>query len=288
MDVLDFSDYQESGRYYAGSERKAGVVTPDSSFYMLKFPKKTAFGKSVSHVSEHVGSSIFRLSGMSAQETYLGMYHGEEVVACKDFNVEGAQFVPFNEVGESTLEEDKESYQYDYEDIMRMLRDNTKLTDVGETITVFWRMYVLDALIGNFDRHGSNWGFVKKEGKYSIAPVFDNGSCLFPRLMEGGSLMDVLNSEEEMKKRVYEFPTSQVKMDGKKSSYYQVISSCKYEECNAAVAWVIDRLDMGKVYELLESLPFVTDLRKRFYHEMLDLRYELILMDAYRKLGGSF
>lgn len=285
--MLDFSDYQESGKYYAGSERKVGITTSDGTCYMLKFPKKTAFGKSVSHVSEHVGSSIFRLVGMSAQETCLGMYCGEEVVACKDFNVKGAQFVPFNEVGESTLEEDKESYQYDYEDIMRMLRENTKLTDVEETIAVFWRMYVLDALIGNFDRHGSNWGFVKKGGKYFIAPMFDNGSCLFPRLMEGGSLEDVLNSAEEMKKRVYEFPTSQVKMGGKKSSYYQVISSCEYEECNAAVVWVIGRLDMGKVHDLLDSLPFVSDLRRRFYREMLDLRYELILMDAYRKIGGS-
>ena len=59
-------------------------------------------------------------------------------------------------MGESTLDEDKESYQYDYEDIMRMLRDNSKLTDVAETISMFWEMFIVDALLGNFDRHGMN------------------------------------------------------------------------------------------------------------------------------------
>ena len=27
-------------------------------------------------------------------------------------------------------------------------------------------MYIIDALIGNFDRHGNNWGFIKSNNKY--------------------------------------------------------------------------------------------------------------------------
>ena len=34
----------------------------------------------------------------------------------------------------------------------------------------------MDALLGNFDRHGANWGFIKEDNKYTIAPIFDNGS----------------------------------------------------------------------------------------------------------------
>ena len=41
----------------------------------------------------------------------------------------------------------------------------------------------MDALLGNFDRHGANWGFIKEDNKYTIAPIFDNGSCLFPNLV---------------------------------------------------------------------------------------------------------
>ena len=65
----------------------------------------------------------------------------------QDFLGENEVFVPFNGVGNSSLEQDKEKYQYSYEDIMEMLQDNVKLTDVEQTIDLFWDMFVIDALI---------------------------------------------------------------------------------------------------------------------------------------------
>lgn len=274
---MDFSHYPEGGRYYAGSERKKSIVMSDGSFYMVKFQKATAFGKRFNHVSEHLGSRIFECAGLPAQETYLGTCDGEPVVACRDFIPQDGQFVPFNDVGESTLEEDRETYQYSYDDIMRMLRDNRKLTAVNETIEVFWRMYVVDALLGNFDRHGANWGFLKQKGAYRIAPVFDNGSCLFPGLVDDGALDEVLGSEDEMLRRVYEFPTSQIRLFGRKSSYYEVIASRSFPECNDALDYVLSQLDMERVQGLVEELDGVTEKRREFYWRILDLRYRLIL-----------
>lgn len=284
---LDFSGYELSNRYYAGSEYKIGIQTPDGTCYMLKFRKATAFGRRFNHVSEYLGSHIFSLAGMEAQETYLGTYQSEPVVACRDFNTPTTQFVPFNEVGESTLEEDKESYQYDYVDIMRMLRDNSKLTNVDETISAFWRMYVVDALLGNFDRHGANWGFLKSDDGYALAPVFDNGSCLFPGLVEDEEVERVLGSQDEMLRRVYRFPTSQVRLDGRKSSYDEVIGSLEFPECNVALQAVMRTLDMDAVHDLVSEVPFTSSIRKDFYHAILDLRYRLILKRACDRLGGQ-
>ena len=171
---MDFSIYPLSDRYYSGSEKKAGILI-NGSPYMLKFQKKTAFGLRYNHISEYIGSHVFALLGFSTQETYLGLFHEEQVVACKDFIESGVQFVPFNDVGESTLDQDKERYQYSYKDIMKMLQDNSKLTQVQETVSSFWEIFIVDALLGNFDRHGSNWGFIKTNNTYSLAPVFDNG-----------------------------------------------------------------------------------------------------------------
>lgn len=199
------------------------------------------------------------------------------MVACRDFIPEGTQFVPFNDVGESTLEEDRETYQYSYDDIMRMLRDNRKLTAVDETVEMFWRMYVVDALLGNFDRHGANWGFLKQEGAYRIAPVFDNGSCLFPGLVDDEALNEVMRSEDEMLRRVFEFPTSQIRLSGRKSSYYEVIASRSFPECNEARDYVLSRLDMDCVQDLVGTLDGITETRREFYRRILDLRYRLIL-----------
>ena len=212
---MDFSMYPVSSRYYSGSEKKIGILI-NGSPYMLKFQKKTAFGLRYNHISEYIGSHIFALLDFPTQETYVGTYQGEQVVACKDFIESGVQFVPFNDVGESTLDQDKERYQYSYEDIMKMLQDNSKLTRVEETIRSFWEIYIVDALLGNFDRHGSNWGFIKTNNNYSLAPVFDNGSCLFPSMMNEEEMASVMESVEETEKRVFTFPTSQIKLDGKK------------------------------------------------------------------------
>lgn len=283
---MDFSSFPDSGKQYAGSERKRGIVM-DDGLYMVKFQAEDAFGKRFNHVSEHLGSRIFELAGMKAQDTLLGTYEEHHVVICRDFNVGDTQFVPFNDVGESTLEEDKDRYQYEYVDIMRMLEDNSKLTNVDETIATFWRMFIVDAFIGNFDRHGANWGFLKEDNKYRLAPVFDNGSCLFPRLRDDDAIREVLESDEEMKKRIYGFSTSQIKLNGQKSSYCEVISSGRFAECNDALEYVLDTLDMRDVRDLIESIPGISDMRRSFYVKMLDMRYQLILLQGAQRDGRA-
>lgn len=281
---MDFSNYPLSDQYYGGSEKKIGILINDSP-YMLKFQKKTAFGMRFNHISEYIGSHVFALLGFPTQETYLGFYHGEQVVACKDFIAPGVQFVPFNDVGESTLDQDRDRYQYSYPDIMKMLQDNAKLTQVEETIHSFWEIYIVDALLGNFDRHGSNWGFIKKNNLYSLAPVFDNGSCLFPNMNDETEMEAVMNSPEETERRVFTFPTSQIKLNGKKSSYFEVIHSCSFPECNRALTSVYKKLDLQPIFEMIDETPFISSTHQRFYKHLLSARFALIIKASYDLLA---
>ena len=282
--MIDFSMCPKTNTYYGGTERKFGVNI-NGFEYMIKFQKQTNFGvKRFNHVSEYIGSHIFNMLGFDAQETYLGLYNGEQVVACKNFIVDGYQFVPFNDVGESSLEQDKEAYQYSYKDIMQMLADNVKLTDVKETIDMFWNIYVVDALLGNFDRHGGNWGFLKKNNRYTLAPVFDNGSCLFPQLTDDDAMNKIMDSEELTNERIYKFPTSQVQLNGKKSSYYEVIDSLAFKECNDAVVRVCQKYSQQDIDDLIDTTPFLTGTHKEFYKYIIKQRYEKILFSAYKKL----
>ncbi len=281
---MDFSNYEISNTYFGGSEKKIGLIISGNE-YMIKFQKRTEFGKRNNHISEYIGSHIFDILGFSVQETYLGTYKGEQVVACKNFVENGYQFVPFNDVGESTLDQDKEKYQYSYSDIMNMLRDNSKLTDVRETIDAFWQLYIVDALLGNFDRHGSNWGFLKKDNKYTLAPVFDNGSSLFPNMTDEDEMKTVINSKEETNKRIFTFPTSQIKLNNKKSSYYDVIHSLKYRECNVALINIYNRTDLEKINSFIDNdVIFITELQKEFYKHMLKNRFEKIIKSSYEAL----
>ena len=285
MKIYDFSNSLISGRNYGGSEKKLGIILDDIP-YMLKFQKKTPFGERYNTISEFLGSHIYQMLGFNCQDTYLGTYNGENVVACRDFVTDGYQFVPFNDVGESTIE-DRETYQYSYDDIVKMLISNKKLTSVEETITTFFDIYIVDALLGNFDRHGGNWGFLKKDGKYLMGPVFDNGSCLYPNMIDEDQMKLVINDEEEMERRVYSFPTSQIKLNGNKSSYFEVISSLEYKEINDSLKRVYPRIIIDKIYDLIDEIDIISDIHKEFYKVMLKNRYEKIIKYSYEKLIGG-
>ena len=282
--MIDFSKYEKTNTFYGGTERKFGVYIGGFE-YMIKFQKQTNFGvKRFNHISEYIGSHVFELLGFEAQATYLGLYNGEQVVACKNFISGENQFVPFNDVGESSLEQDKETYQYSYQDIMQMLQDNVKLTNVQKTISMFWDIYVVDALIGNFDRHGGNWGFLKKNNKYTLAPVFDNGSSLYSQLVDDDMIKRIMESEELTNERIYKFPTSQVQLNGQKSSYFEVINSLRFKECNEAVIKICKKYSQEKIDELIDETPFLTDTHKEFYKYIIRQRFEKILLPAYKKL----
>ena len=271
MELFDFSNYELSKKSYGGTEKKLGIIIGNEQ-YMLKFPKKTAFGIRYNTISEYIGSHIYKFLGFSCQDTYLGTYKGEIVVACKDFVVNGVQFVPFNDVGESTIEEDKEQYQYSYDDIVTLLSANKKLTHVEETISIFFEIYIVDALLGNFDRHGGNWGFLKKDNKYYLAPIFDNGSCLYPNMIDEKEMNEIINSEEQINMRIYNFPTSQIKLGGNKSSYYEVISSLAFSEINKALLKIYPLIDLEKIYEIIDDIPCISEIHKLFKNTMTKKR----------------
>lgn len=283
---MDYSKYKSSGRYYTGAERKKGILIQGEP-YIVKYAKNSPQGLNCSYLSEYIGSHLFQIAGIEAQETFLGKCDGLPAVVMKDFIGEEEIFVPFNDVGDSTLEQSRERYKYTYADIMLMLEENMKLTNVEETIQHFWDMYLIDAWIGNFDRHGSNWGFLKKENKYRIAPVYDNGSSLFPRLNTDEKLLKILGSKEEMEKRVYQFPTSQILLKGQKSSYYELINSLHYRECNEALIRIRSKINLKKVEQLIDSIEEISVVRKSFYKEILFIRYQKMIEEPFGKLTNE-
>lgn len=282
--MKDYSKYPiDSNIFFSGVEKKA-QITINGQRYIMKFQRNSEIGMTFSHVSEYLGSHIFELLDVPVQDTYLGTYNGENIVLLKNFCNVGEILTPFNDISESTLEEDKEMYQYTYEDIQKILAQNRKSSNIQETINRFWDMFIIDALNGNFDRHGGNWGFIKKDNIYRIAPVYDNGSSMYPKLNTDESIERVLNSKDEIEQRIFKFPTSHVKIDGKKSSYYEVINSLRFDECNKALLRIYPKINFEEINKLIDSIKCISDLRKQFYKFMYKERYEKILKPAYEKL----
>ncbi|MCK5732312.1 MAG: HipA domain-containing protein [Tenericutes bacterium] len=279
---MDYSIYKTNMKIYSGAEKKIGV-TIQGEDYILKFPKNTRFGRRNNHISEYIGCRIFASFNIEVQETYLGTYKEEIIVAIKDFVGANQNFVAFNDVGESSIEEDKDRYTYSYTGITEILLSNNKLENPKETVKMFWLLYVIDALLGNFDRHGGNWGFIKENNIYRLAPVFDNGSCLFPNLTDEDEMQSIINSEEETNKRIYTFPTSQILLNNRKSSYYEVINSLKYEECNEALETVFKNYNQNLINKIIDKTKYISDIQKAFYKHIIKARYTKIIKNSYER-----
>ena len=139
-------------------------------------------------------------------------------------------------------------------------------------------MFIVDAFIGNWDRHNGNWGFLYNSltDEISLAPVYDCGSCLFPQADEG-IMQNVIAKQSERDARVFNIPLSGIKLNGDKINYFDFISSLSNKSCNAALKRMVPRIDMAKINELVDSTPFISDLQKSFYKIMLAERKEKIL-----------
>lgn len=272
---IDFSSCESSGIQYAGSEQKTGIIF-NGQCYMLKFQKILNGRKMYNHVSEYIASHLMEMAGLEVHDTLLGMYQGMEVVAVKDF-IAGTEYslVEFASGGDSSYDTEREEHTaYTYEEILYLVQKHTKIQNPKEILTRFWDMFVMDALLANFDRHGYNWGFVKN-GIYQLAPIYDNGSSLFPRLQDE-ELTGIMNSVKEMDKRTYTFPTSQIKLGNQKSSYYQVISSHQFPGCDEAIQHIIKNINLEDMYEFIDGAAGISDIRKRFYKTIIQYRYSHI------------
>ena len=72
-------------------------------------------------------------------------------------------------------------------------------------------------------------------------------------------------------------PLSSIKIEGKKTNYFDFISSLQNKDCNAALKRIVPKMDMAKINALIDDTPFISGLQKDFYKTMLAECKEKIL-----------
>lgn len=291
--MIDFTNCEvNSFKYYGGKNGGKICVKYNNEDYMLKFPGINEGiaeqGYSNSCISEYISCNIIESIGLKVQKTLLGIYKLNNtkkiVVACKDFTTTGTVLKQFAELKNSQIETSKNGYGTELSEVMETI-ENQIIYDVKELKEFFWDMFIADSLVGNFDRHNGNWGFLINESlnKIEIAPIYDCASCLYPQLTDD-RIAEIINNDEEMEARVFVFPTSALKIHDKKINYFDFISNLENEDCNKALLKIYPRIDMEKISKIIDETPVISNIRKSFYKKILKLRYEKILKYSYDKL----
>lgn len=304
---IDFTNCKiDTSANYGGSDKKRGILY-NGSRYMLKLSdaipdeKRTELNSSYSNsaFSEYISCHILESMGFDVQETLLGTLTmprrnpaqaamGEKTypaVACRNFVPEGYELVEFKFIGGVVLDV-KPSKTPRIEDIYQVFTHKNEYfsEEFGkESLKRYWDTFIADALLGNFDRHANNWGYLvsKETGEICLAPVYDCGSCLYPQISDE-AILRILESREEIQMRIDKFPTAALELeDGKKASYKQYISSFSNSDCTEALFRIAPRIDMDKICRIVNDTPGISDIRRQFYKTMLNERYQQVIMEPY-------
>lgn len=295
MGVIDFTDLKKRKKTYAGANGNKISVIYEGEQYMLKFPPQAKLNKGMSYsnscFSEYLGCQIYESIGIPVQKTLMGVYtvKGKQkiVVACGDFTEPGVSLQDFASLKNRMIDSERQGYGTELIDILQTIDEQT-LVDRDSLLERFWDMFIVDAFIGNWDRHNGNWGFLydDRTDEMTLAPVYDCGSCLYPqadkKIMEA-----VLSAPGERNHRIYNIPLSAIMQEGKKIKYFDYISSMQNEDCNRALKRIVPRIDMGKIKGIIDYTPFISDLQKDFYLTMLIERKKRILDFSIEKLDSK-
>ncbi len=283
MGNIDFTSCERVlNRAYNGANGKKIAVWFNGEVWMLKFPndvreRPNEQSYSNSCFSEHIGCVIYRQLGVPVQETCLGTFvNGKTkvVCACKDFTRPGLRLLDFCSIKNSVLETYSGGTGTELNDVLETI-DQQQFLDSTIVRQRFWQMFVVDALLGNFDRHNGNWGFLVDEntGDAKLAPVFDCGSCLLPQA-DDNIMQMCLDNQDEMLARVYSFPSSMLKVDGRKINYYDFLKAYREEDFIIVLKELTPKIMELDFEGTISETPYMTELHRKFLTQYLNIRRE--------------
>ena len=285
IEPIDFTGCERlPGRAYNGANGKKIAVRYDGEVWLLKFPpstaeKPTTLSYSNSCYSEHVASNIANMIGLRAHETRLGTFTNGKtkvVCACRDFTADGKVLYDFCSIKNTVIDSDTGGTGTEMNDVLETI-ELQSFVDPVELKAHFWDMFVVDAFLGNFDRHNGNWGFLvdPTTRKAEIAPAYDFGSCLLPQA-DDDIMRRVIGDKAELDARIYNFPASALKQEGKKIGYVDFIAQNRDGVLAPSLARIVPRIDLAAINAFIDDTPYLTDLQRQFYKTYLAARYEVM------------
>ncbi|MDL0088767.1 HipA domain-containing protein [Campylobacter gastrosuis] len=287
MKELDFTNCKLYPKAYGGANGNKKAIIFNNELYMLKFPPKPKQNNEISYInscfSEYISCHILKTLGLNSQDTLLGKFDNKIAVACKDFTSDllskKYDFYDFASLKNSVMDSSSGGYDTELDEILKSIENQTQFDIKADEVKKhFWNMFIADTLLGNFDRHNGNWGFLVNaySNECKVSPIFDCGSCLFAQISEEG-FKKMLNDRSEIEKRVYVFPNSAIKISGVKINMLDFLKNTNNKDCLEALQTITPKIDLSKINEIIDNTPYISDNHKAFLKTIIEARKTLIL-----------
>lgn len=181
----DWNEIDDYNKFGSGASEKVWLVNSKKNLKgLFKFPKIKDKEKNIitgEYWAEKLASEIGNLLGIKCANVDIGIYKGRfgsmsyNIIDDDEELIEGVTFIqnkyPLYNKKKLIDEYSQEKYSF------QMIKNS--VYDIDDILS----MILFDSLIGNSDRHHSNWGYIRKssnneEGMISFCPLYDNGSSL--------------------------------------------------------------------------------------------------------------
>ncbi len=182
---------------YVGSSEGSGAskkiwLTKDNKVALFKYPKIIKYDNesnpvySKEYVSEKIASVIAKRIGIDCAEIEIGTRNGQ--IGCISYDkkgkdeilLEGVSLITskYHDFNVDKLFDEKKKEYYSIKMIEKCLKSIGEFNNIKIN---FYKMLIFDFIIGNTDRHQSNWGFIfnyNDINKFRFCYLYDNGSSL--------------------------------------------------------------------------------------------------------------
>lgn len=247
---------------------------------LFKFPKvrqgddKYSKPRTTEHVSEKLATSIAKELGLDTARVEIGYRDGR--IGCmsylitknKEYLKEGIHFINMvnPEFNKETLYDASTGEYYSLPMILKagdIVLPEKK--EKNKFIVNIWAMMLFDMLIGNTDRHQSNWGIIGKMERQKelvrFAPFYDNGSSLCAYIEEEAIDKYIGNDEVKFNSLVDSKSKSRIRInltDKKEPRHTEVIKHL-FDRSPSAISSAVDLISThiteGWIDEVLAEYP---------------------------------
>lgn len=238
-------------------------------------------------LSEYLGCHIAEILGLPVQETVLGKDYRpytqmlQNVVGCKRIDSDSKKLVSCSELLNNKIPVNKNNKQDIYEIINAVKQEN--IVPNAQFEKFFWRTFMVDAYLGNFDRHSGNWGFLKSiNNKYEIAPLYDFGSSVYPQTTDTQKEAALENPYNM--KALNDLTFSAMTLKGKYLQYSEFLSNKSSLPKIGKQEWIdvaaTIKIKNGEIHSLIDEVPseYASNLDKDFLHAGFDYRLKSLFL----------
>ncbi|WP_195931804.1 HipA domain-containing protein [Clostridium sp. 1001270J_160509_D11] len=178
--IKDFETWEKYTGFAEGSGRseKEWIVNSNGEIALFKFRKDD---RTYEHCSEKIASQIANVINLPCAKIEIGTYN--QRLGCASYLIndlnkkeelkEGIEYITRNRPNydsENLCDYENGDY-YSLSMILESIEEYNLKKD-------FLQVVIFDYIIGNSDRHHSNWATIICEGKVIFSPIYDNGSSL--------------------------------------------------------------------------------------------------------------